>query len=168
MRGSPFVGAKIAFFLLHRVRKSHRVTFNAATTIKDKTMQTFMPYASLRDSAACLDRQRLGKQRVEAFQILRVLRGDTKGWRNHPAVRMWIGCEDALTVYMNACISEWVRRGFKNTMALQPYFPVVLPPWFGREDVHAAYRSKLLEKLPEHYSRFGWLEEPGRAYVWPV
>jgi hypothetical protein len=81
---------------------------------------------------------------------------------------MWIGCEDALTVYMNACISEWVRRGFKNTMALQPYFPVVLPPWFGNAAFHASHRAALLFKAPEHYSQFGWSEAPAIQYVWPV
>lgn len=33
-------------------------------------MQTFLPYPDFARSAACLDRQRLGKQRLEAFQIL--------------------------------------------------------------------------------------------------
>jgi len=33
-------------------------------------MQTFLPYPDLRDSVACLDNKRLGKQRVEAMQIL--------------------------------------------------------------------------------------------------
>ncbi len=33
-------------------------------------MQTFLPYDSYADSAAVLDRARLGKQRVEAKQIL--------------------------------------------------------------------------------------------------
>jgi hypothetical protein len=50
-------------------------------------MQTFLPYESYARSAAVLDRQRLGKQRVEAMQILRVLAGETAGWGNHPAVR---------------------------------------------------------------------------------
>lgn len=38
------------------------------------TMQTFLPYSSFRMTAEVLDRQRLGKQRVEALQILRILR----------------------------------------------------------------------------------------------
>ena len=36
-------------------------------------MQTFLPYADLRDSVVCLDNKRLGKQRVECLQILNVL-----------------------------------------------------------------------------------------------
>jgi len=57
-------------------------------------MQTFMPYGSQYDQTAkCLDVKRLGKQRVETYQILKALLGESKGWRNHPATRMWEGYE---------------------------------------------------------------------------
>ena len=48
-------------------------------------MQTFLPYKSFENSVKSLDYRRLGKQRVEAKQILNVLlnRTETKGWRNH-------------------------------------------------------------------------------------
>ena len=61
-------------------------------------MQTFLPHESFKKSFKLLDYRRLGKQRVEAHQILNVLldRTQTKGWRNHPIVRMWEGYEDAL------------------------------------------------------------------------
>ena len=53
-------------------------------------MQTFLPYPDFAESARCLDRQRLGKQRVETAQILRcIVENRTGGWANHPAVRMW-------------------------------------------------------------------------------
>lgn len=53
-------------------------------------MQTFLPYTDPEKCARVLDNKRLGKQRVEAIQILNVLLGvtQTKGWRNHPAVKM--------------------------------------------------------------------------------
>ena len=57
-------------------------------------MQTFLPYPDLRDSVACLDSKRLGKQRVECLQILNVLEGRRTGWQNHPAVKMWAGRSD--------------------------------------------------------------------------
>ncbi len=38
-------------------------------------MQTFLPYADFERSAAVLDRQRLGKQRVETLQIFQALTG---------------------------------------------------------------------------------------------
>ena len=56
-------------------------------------MQTFMPYEDFRKTFECLDYRRLGKQRIEAFQILRCLEGLTSGWKNHPAVKMWRGHE---------------------------------------------------------------------------
>ena len=45
-------------------------------------MQTFLPYKSFNKSFKVLDYRRLGKQRVEAMQILNVLLGrrKTKGW----------------------------------------------------------------------------------------
>ena len=61
-------------------------------------MQTFLPYPDIEKSLECLDRLRLGKQRVEAYQILNILlnRTKTKEWRNHPAVKMWEGHTNAL------------------------------------------------------------------------
>ena len=79
-------------------------------------MQTFLPYRDFRKSFSILDYRRLGKQRVEAHQILNVLleRTDTKGWRNHPITKMWKGYEDALKMYFNLCVEEWVSRGYNN------------------------------------------------------
>lgn len=54
-------------------------------------MQTFLPYSSFKDSARVLDRQRLGKQRVENMQIITALLDPDYGWQNHPAVNMWRG-----------------------------------------------------------------------------
>ena len=67
-------------------------------------MQTFLPYKSFKESFKTLDYRRLGKQRVEAHQILNVLleRTDTKGWRNHPITKMWAGYEDALKMYIES------------------------------------------------------------------
>ena len=58
-------------------------------------MQTFMPYPDFVKSVQVLDYRRLGKQRVETYQVLNVLleRTHTKGWRNHPFTRMWSGYE---------------------------------------------------------------------------
>lgn len=132
-------------------------------------MNTFLPYADFDASARSLDDRRLGKQRVEAMQILNVLEGRTKGWRNHPAVLMWRGYEDALRLYMNACIREWIRRGHRNQMALAHVDRnVPLPPWIGEERVHAAYRANLLRKNPAHYGALGWTEDPTLPYEWPV
>ena len=132
-------------------------------------MQTFLPYPSLQASVRCLDYRRLGKQRVEALQILNALIGKAKGWVNHPATRMWSGYEIALTHYKNLCIEEWERRGYKNTMKKDKLDDAMtLPSWLGTEEFHASHRSNLLRKDPEHYKQFGWSERSDLAYVWPT
>lgn len=131
-------------------------------------MQTFLPYADFRRSAAALDPRRLGKQRVEAHQLLRVLRGETRGWASHPAARMWRGHEAALGAYMNACIDEWIRRGYNNTMRKARVSRYRSPIWLGAETFHASHRANLLRKDPEYYARFGWREDPSMPYVWPL
>ena len=132
-------------------------------------MQTFLPYPNVIESVKCLDYRRLGKQRVEAMQILNILEGRTekKGWINHPAVKMWRGYEDALAYYMNWCIWEWISRGYNNTMQtvnVPEFFDY--PPWFGLWDFHASHRSNLLRKDPEFYGQYGWTEPDDLPYIW--
>lgn len=131
-------------------------------------MQTFLPYADFRRSAACLDMRRLGKQRVEAYQLLRVLRGQTRGWKNHPAARMWRGREAALGAYMNACIDEWIARGYNNTMQKARVSRYRSPEWLGDEEFHASHRANLMRKDPVYYARYRWSEDPATPYVWPA
>lgn len=131
-------------------------------------MQTFLISRSFADTMRCLDYRRLGKQRVEAFQILKALRGETKGWVNHPATRMWRGDEDALQYYLHCAITEWCRRGYRNSMAI----PIcsnapVMPTWIGDERIYASHRSNLLRKDPQWYGRFGWSEPNDIDYFWP-
>jgi len=132
-------------------------------------MQTFLPYANVRKSMKVLDSRRLGKQRVEAFQILNIVLGRaTGGWRNHPAIKMWRSNPNALKVYLNETIREWIGRGYRNTMRFEVVRgKVVFPKWFGSRKFHAAHRSNLLRKDWEHYSKFGWKECDDLDYVWP-
>jgi hypothetical protein len=136
-------------------------------------VQTFLPYPDFAASAAALDDVRLGKQRVEAYQIVRSLRGVTKGWRHHPATKMWRGHEDALIEYGVAMCDEWTARGRADTvranlLAMHTGRPAPRPPWLGDAAFHAAHRSNLLRKDPAHYGRFGWAEPDDLPYVWPV
>ena len=138
-------------------------------------MQTFLPVADFAESARILDDSRLGKQRVEMYQIIRTLDGVTQGWRNHPAVRMWRGYEPMLLVYGLAMCDEWDRRGNADTVRekLRVHLrdsaaPLLAPPWLGDEALHASHRSNLLRKDPEFYRRYGWTEPPDLPYVWPV
>lgn len=157
-------------------------------------MQTFLPYADFEQSAECLDMRRLGKQRVEVLQLLtamttgpekKVKLGNSEivrvtPWYNHPAAKMWRGYEQALVHYGFVIIEEWLSRGYKDTCHdklcvvvgdLSDYWDpdtVVLPPWLGNEDFHAAHRSNLLRKDPVWYGQFGWTEPNDLPYIWPV
>lgn len=130
-------------------------------------MQTFLPVPNFEETAKILDYRRLGKQRVEAKQILNtILNGG--GWKNHPAVKMWRGFESALGLYMDCMIREWIKRGYKNTMPLLlPQEPLIMPPWIGLEIFHASHRSNLLRKNSKYYSQFGWIESQDLPYYWP-
>jgi hypothetical protein len=78
-----------------------------------------------------------------------------KGWRAHPATRAWEGHADALARYTNACIDEWVGRGFRNTMQRLPVSSeeecARMPWWFGFAPFHFSHRASLLRKDPAHY-----------------
>lgn len=135
-------------------------------------MQTFLPYASFEETAQVLDSKRLGKQRLEAAQILRIITTpDYVGaWRHHPAVLMWYGYASALREYLNTIISEWERRGYKNTM---PYHHLAglhihYPWWLGDPRFHDAHKSNLLRKDWLYYSQFGWEVPADLPYYWPV
>ena len=58
-------------------------------------MQTFLPYKSMGQSVRCLDYKRLGKQRVEAFQILNALNNTMQKEKSYGAIVMpkWMGDE---------------------------------------------------------------------------
>jgi hypothetical protein len=81
-------------------------------------MQVFLPFADFTTSVQCLDNKRLGKQRVECYQIMRaILFEDSKGWRNHPATKMFKTSIGALQVYTQLCCGEWISRGFTDTVS---------------------------------------------------
>lgn len=139
-------------------------------------MQTFLPFPSFELSAASLDRQRLGKQRVEAWQILRALRGESRGWTNHPAVRMWLGCEAALVRYGIAVCREWIARGYRDTLlerfvaagkTLTPdRWDGPDPAWLGDPAFHHSHQSNLVRKDPVFYGP-KFLVPSDLPYVWP-
>ncbi|MGI9089699.1 MAG: MSMEG_6728 family protein [Gemmatimonadaceae bacterium] len=140
-------------------------------------MNTFLPYADFEAAARALDERRLGKQRVEGFQILRAIHIPTYGWQNHPAVRMWRGHEGSLLEYTRAMCREWVLRGHPDTVSasIEREFAHVIPTeryappsWLGDRDLHLSHQSNLLRKDPDFYrARFGDIP-PGLPYVWPV
>jgi hypothetical protein len=149
-------------------------------------VQTFLPYPDFAASAAVLDDRRLGKQRVEALQVLRALTRPTYGWKRHPAVRMWAGFPDAVATYGLAVCAEWTRRGRPDTCAAtiaadlaaagcppprtqaELAEPLALPGWIGDERVHRSHRSALVRKDPGFYGPKFPDADPGAEYVWPV
>jgi hypothetical protein len=132
-------------------------------------MQTFLPYSDFKKSAECLDNKRLGKQRLEALQILNTLTGKSKGWANHPAVQQWKGYEGALSYYGWIMCVEWIRRGFNSAIhdKFCPFLYGELPIWLGNEKYHSAIRANLLRKDPVWYGKWGWTEDPATPYFWP-
>lgn len=129
-------------------------------------MQTFLPYPDFQKSLQALDSRRLGKQRVEAYQIIRTIKYGG-GWSHHPAVKMWRGHINALKLYYNLSLDEWIIRGYRNRMKkMAVRGKISYPPWFGNENFHAAHRSNLLRKDKTFYSRFQWKESPDLPYLW--
>ena len=89
-------------------------------------MQTFLPYAGFDRTARALDPRRLGKQRVEALQVLRGQLVPNYGWRHHPAVKIWLGHQKALAAYgVTICRSHRSALVRKDPAWYGPMFPGV-------------------------------------------
>jgi hypothetical protein len=118
-------------------------------------MQTFLPYADFDKTSKCLDYRRLGKQRIETWQIYNILKqikckkgysehdyaiwnenikdftcincGRRKklAWENHPIVKMWEGYEHALLWYGFIICYEWRKRGYKGQM-LEKFMTILI------------------------------------------
>jgi len=141
-------------------------------------MNTFLPYPDFKESARVLDYRRLGKQRVETIQLLecsfKINRGEiVKGWANHPARLMWANHLDALCNYGIVMCTEWINRGYRDTLLDRFHQYNVrqgydLPEWVGDERLHSSHRSNLLRKDPMWYGKFGWLESNDMPYFWPT
>ena len=150
-------------------------------------MQTFLPYADFAATAAVLDPLRLGKQRVEALQVLRGLTLPGYGWRHHPAVRMWAGYEEALVRYGLEICRVWCGPGRADTVTASLVAQLSascgladvrtqeqlasageLPHWLGREDFHLSHRAALVRKYPAFYRPIFGDGLPDLPYVWPL
>lgn len=154
---------------------------------KVEQVNTFLPYPSFAHSAACLDRARLGKQRIDCQDILTCLRapeGLPAVWQDQPATEMWRGYESALALYSTMINREWDARGYTNSLtpiynvawerymwADARYAPdarqVDAPPWLGDERLHQSHRRALMYTCPEYYRDFEWRVVPELNYWWP-
>lgn len=136
-------------------------------------MQTFLPYENFKKSAEVLDKKRCWKQVVEAKQIINCLCEKETKWKNHPAVKMWIGYEELLKHYYNIFLQHCINVHKINTK--QSFYNVDLntinkPFWIGNEDFHRAMRSRLIVKDREFYLH-KFSNDDGfndGKYFWPV
>lgn len=142
-------------------------------------MQTFMTHDNYMDTAKALDNKRLGKQRVEAYQILKALRGDyndTGAWVNHPATVMWRGHEYELSLYGLTIAVEFCERGFDGwhmmttfndiNAQLSPTNTEKYPWWVNDELLRYTHQSNLVRKNADYYDMF---DVPNNIpYVWPL
>jgi hypothetical protein len=150
-------------------------------------VQTFLPYPDFERSARALDRQRLGRQRVEAMQLFNALTVPGHGYRHHPAGKMWRGHEEGLVRYALTMCDVWRELGFNDTVAgtitghardrlgltvirteAQLRRARDLPWWIGDEAFHRAHRSNLVRKDPEHYGPQFPDVPDDLEYIWPA
>lgn len=159
-------------------------------------MITFLPYSDFELCAKCLDDRRLGKQRLETFDILvnnnlEKITPEIIHYRlpikrqTGPAFEMWSNYSPALVAYGIAICKEWIDRGFKDTTInrissfgtlypglafmqsyLTKYAPKEIPYWLGDPQLHMSHKSNLLRKLPEWYTKF-WICPMDMPYFWP-
>jgi hypothetical protein len=140
-------------------------------------VQTFLPFADFPESARVLDSARLGKQRVEALQVLRAIVMPTYGWQSHPAMQMWRGYVPALTRYALDMVDEWTSRGHADSTRplITEFAPeaatvgasLAMPSWLGNEALHLSHRSNLVRKAPEHYAQHFPGVPDDLPYLWP-
>lgn len=144
-------------------------------------MQTFLPYPDFRASANILDMKRLGKQRVEAYQILCcLLNVRCMQWKNHPAVKMWVGHEYALVDYIICMCQEWIMCGYRDTvlaktmalvnahMAGKKTFSKERPRWVGNVEFHQSHQSNLIRKNAKYYRKRFMFAPSNMPYIWPT
>ena len=133
-------------------------------------MQTFLPYRDFRQSAEVLDNRRLNKQILEGYQILKVLNSDDPkaAWRNHPAVKMWRGCETTLYDYVITMVDVATLRGIKTDKNLENInnlrnatrhnWGSQKPFWINTQPIidriTESHRANLYKKDPEFYMDF--------------
>lgn len=137
-------------------------------------MQTFLPYSDIKESLKVLDDKRLGKQRVETYQIISAITRRPKldgtpykGWLNHPCSVMWRNYVPLLKMYLNASIDEWISRGFNNNMIKEKIDQnVIYPDWWGNKKFHDSHKSNLLKKDFDFYSKYEWNVDPKNPYIW--
>lgn len=132
-------------------------------------MMTFIVAADFVLNAHLLDDLRLGKQRIEARQILDAILIGTS-WSKHPIVHAWRPFVNALKYYTNCVILEWIRRGGQNNLPLFDIPELILLPWWSQWDrLHQSHRAMLIRKDPFFYHDKFTIDQEyySYGYIWP-
>ena len=144
-------------------------------------MQTFLPFPDFKMCAQCLDRMRLGKQRLEVVWLLKTIKQYHETEKpNHPLVRMWCQYPVSLILYGIEICYEWTQRGYQDEQYKRIVEHIIWanriqcikingnPWWLGNEQLHKSHRGRLVAKYPGWYRNIlGWTDEPCEQYFWP-
>jgi hypothetical protein len=142
-------------------------------------MQVFLPSPDYYESLFLLDKKRLGKQRVEAKQLIDTILDrpmangkPRKGWYNHPAAVMYRQYIDSLIHYYNMSLAAFVLTGGVNKkLEHEPYvrdtYNHSLPWWLGVKEIHASHRGRLkfkgkLDVLSDRIKKFTGVRGPNK------
>lgn len=139
-------------------------------------VNVFIPLSDPIDIAKVLDDKRLGKQQVEAKQIITIITGEAKSlaWSNHPVVLMWKDYAEELKYYYDCIVLEWIRRGYVNNMPIYgtDKTPCKMPWFMYCKPVLLSHQASLLRKNYNHYRKYfkSKLLKPfiSRSYLWVV
>ena len=151
-------------------------------------MQVFLPHEYFPETASVLDQKRLVKQLLEGRQILAAIAGETKGWVNHPATKMFRNSPNTLFKYLNAIATEMNIRGYKfenNWEAINKYYfklrdtDLGKPSWMYGEELNkviTTHRANLYLKAPDLYPQYEYEADRYRSlvccdrcnYYWPT
>lgn len=121
-------------------------------------VQTFILSDDIKIIFKLLDDRRLGKQRVEAHQIINIIEQNNSNkkiaWQNHPAVLMWKNNVDYLKYYFNLCVTEWIARGKNNNYQLYDLpLNIEEPSWWGFKPLIYSHQANLYIKNPWYYGQ---------------
>ena len=145
-------------------------------------VNTFIIVPDIVKTAQLLDTKRLGKQRIEALEIINCLEEFdktgkiTSKWGNHPVVKCWMGFTNHLKVYYNIILREWINRGYNNNMEFyqienENLYHIVpcnfhnnsivfcgtynyysFPFWVAFYPFYMSHQASLCRKYPKYYS----------------
>jgi hypothetical protein len=129
------------------------------------------------DTAKVLDPKRLNKQIVECRQIINAIKGNNKGWKNHPAVIQYQEYEDWLFGYL-MCLENYYWAVYKKDVPELTRPDLMehaikwsklaseLCPSFHTEEFFTQMKRRLYTKDNNHYKQWSALSESQENWYW--